>query len=293
MKERLLVKNGNEVIVSTVDDNIDIRQYVNTKQYSGPTKKGVRFSRVHINDFLSILSLVSAIESNTEKLLIEINDRQDEPIKIRLVNDSYTKGKTIIDIRRYCTKSQYVGWSYKGIRLEFNSYKQLTDILQQSVGEEELSKDHSSEYKEDLSMDYYEQLCKEFDSWAQCKEGLEHVNRKFLVQTPRFFILLCNLAHCDGLSENSKAKIAVAISYFMLPFDLIPEALIGPTGYIDDLVLSALVLKYIKDKGEELFIDKYWEYSDVDLYGIIDEIILKAEDLVGNDIYQKLKSKIL
>jgi len=35
-----------------------------------------------------------------------------------------------------------------------------------------------------------------------------------------------------------KAQLAAAIAYFVSPFDLIPEGLIGPGGFLDDIALS-------------------------------------------------------
>jgi uncharacterized membrane protein YkvA (DUF1232 family) len=141
-------------------------------------------------------------------------------------------------------------------------------------------------------VDYYEQLCKEFDKWAKSKAGRGHDNRKYLIYTPNFFILLCKLAHCPELTERSKAKIAIAISYFMLPFDLIPEAFLGPPGYIDDLVLTALTINFIRENDGKKIIKKIREYSDMDIFPVVDEIIDKAKDLVGESIYRKLVEKI-
>ena len=51
------------------------------------------------------------------------------------------------------------------------------------------------------------------------------------------------------LAKHPKWMVAGAIVYFISPFDLVPEALVGPLGYLDDavvLLLPYLILEYAK-----------------------------------------------
>lgn len=52
----------------------------------------------------------------------------------------------------------------------------------------------------------------------------------------------------EGTSFTDKAIIYGAILYIISPFDLLPRRIIGLLGILDDAVVTAFVLKKIKDK---------------------------------------------
>ncbi|MDD5070952.1 MAG: YkvA family protein [Candidatus Omnitrophica bacterium] len=139
---------------------------------------------------------------------------------------------------------------------------------------------------------YLDQLKKMFVVWGQSLEGKNHPFRHFLVETSSFFELLCQLAYDPLVGDENKAKLAKAIAYFILPFDLIPEAIIGPAGYLDDLVVSVLALKQILGTEGEQIIKNNWNRKDIDIIKVINEIANDAENMVGVEIYHKLCEKI-
>ena len=61
----------------------------------------------------------------------------------------------------------------------------------------------------------------------------------------------------EFLTERPKLLFIVAIVYFVCPIDLFPEAIVGPMGYLDDvmfLALGAVVWRYFK-KRRSLSVD--------------------------------------
>lgn len=46
---------------------------------------------------------------------------------------------------------------------------------------------------------------------------------------------------------RQKAYIVGALGYFILPFDLIPEAVLSVIGFTDDVAVMGLVLRLVKD----------------------------------------------
>ena len=65
-----------------------------------------------------------------------------------------------------------------------------------------------------------------------------------LLLAPDVFMLLVRLAADSRVPSASRALIGGAIVYFIAPFDLVPEALLGAGGFVDDLVLAAAVLSH-------------------------------------------------
>src|SRR5687767_6065257 len=58
---------------------------------------------------------------------------------------------------------------------------------------------------------------------------------KALLVVPDIFILLARLALDKQVPAPSRALIAGALVYFVMPADLLPEAILGVGGYLEDL----------------------------------------------------------
>lgn len=58
-----------------------------------------------------------------------------------------------------------------------------------------------------------------------------------------------------AVSKWKKTLVIVGLIYLILPFDLIPP-MIPVFGFLDDFVLWAFILSYLKDE-----LDKYWDSS--------------------------------
>ena len=51
----------------------------------------------------------------------------------------------------------------------------------------------------------------------------------------------------DKVSLQHKAYIVVALGYYILPIDLIPDGILPVIGFTDDIAVMTLVLKLVKD----------------------------------------------
>jgi uncharacterized membrane protein YkvA (DUF1232 family) len=73
--------------------------------------------------------------------------------------------------------------------------------------------------------------------------------------------------------------------------DVIPEALVGPVGYIDDLALSAYVLNGIINKTDPEIVLKHWA-GEGDILALIKRVLEKADEMVGSGLWKKLKGLV-
>ncbi|MFC1550906.1 YkvA family protein, partial [Candidatus Neomarinimicrobiota bacterium] len=90
---------------------------------------------------------------------------------------------------------------------------------------------------------------------------------------------------------KEKAKLAAAIAYFVSPIDLIPEAIIGPIGYVDDIALAAYVLRSIINDTNPEVVQKHWA-GDTDVLKVIQNILEVADQMVGSGLWKKLKGLV-
>ncbi len=118
----------------------------------------------------------------------------------------------------------------------------------------------------------------------------EYANYVLLV--PDFFYLLVKLTLDDRVPAIDKAKFAGVIAYVLSPIDFVPEALFGPLGYLDDLVLACYVLNlYINQQEEanQAVVSELWP-GDQDVLAMVQSVLQKADKWIGSGVLEKLKS---
>jgi len=139
--------------------------------------------------------------------------------------------------------------------------------------------------------DFYHDLRAKVKTWINTEEGKNHKWAEYLLATPDLFHLLCKLSIDKDVPIKEKAKLAGAIAYFVSPVDLVPEALIGPLGYADDISLAAYVLNQIVNKTDPEVIKRHWA-GEGDVLELIQQILERADDMVGSGLWQKLRDLI-
>lgn len=109
-----------------------------------------------------------------------------------------------------------------------------------------------------------------------------------LLLVPDVFILLVRLSLDKGVPKEARMMIGGALAYFILPMDLLPEAIVGAGGYIDDLVLATAVLAQAFSGHLEPYARKHWSGSE-DLRVVIQDISYAAENLLGAKLYGRVE----
>lgn len=142
--------------------------------------------------------------------------------------------------------------------------------------------------KQDL--DFYQTLRVKIKEW-EAREGVNHKWAEYILLAPDLFHLLCKLAIDKDVPIKEKGKLAGAIAYFVSPIDVIPEGLLGPAGFADDVALAAYVLNSIIRTSDEEIVLKHWA-GEQDLLDLIKEILKVADEMVGNGAWLKIKGLI-
>ena len=79
--------------------------------------------------------------------------------------------------------------------------------------------------------------------WKKVKKIAKKVGATVI----RPVLTLYYLLQDDQVPTQHKAYIIGALGYFILPFDIIPEALFSIVGFSDDVAVMTLVLKLVHD----------------------------------------------
>ncbi len=146
----------------------------------------------------------------------------------------------------------------------------------------------SEEMSEDkYQVDFYQQMRENIRAWLN-EKGTGFKFAEYLLAAPDLFHLLCRLAIDTDVPPTEKIKLVGAIVYFVSPFDFIPEAVSGPVGYMDDVVVASVVLNSLLNKVDVEVVKKHWA-GDKDVLPLIQEILKVADQLVGSGLWSRIK----
>jgi uncharacterized membrane protein YkvA (DUF1232 family) len=110
----------------------------------------------------------------------------------------------------------------------------------------------------------------------------------FLLLVPDVFILLWRLTTDSRVTGKDKILLGSAVAYYIFPFDLLPEALVGPMGFLDDLVFGVYVLNKMLKTTDAAILREHWSGSD-DVLAMIQRVLAAADSLVGSNMAASIK----
>jgi uncharacterized membrane protein YkvA (DUF1232 family) len=148
------------------------------------------------------------------------------------------------------------------------------------------------ELPRDRATRFYDRIRNTIRSYVDKKGRALGKTAEFLLLVPDVFILLWRLTTDSRVKGKDKVLLGSAVVYFVSPFDLIPEAIFGPIGYLDDLVLGVYVLNKILGSVDASIVREHWSGND-DVLDTIQRVLNAAESLVGSDLVGKIKKMIM
>jgi len=139
--------------------------------------------------------------------------------------------------------------------------------------------------------DFYDRLRAKIHSWAASDEGKQSKWVEYVLLMPDMFHLLCSLILDPEIPAKHKAKLGIVIAYVISPIDLLPEGIIGPVGYLEDLALAAYALNQLVNQVDEEIVLRHWKGS-ADLLHRVRRILEIAEEMVGSGLWKKLRALV-
>ena len=136
--------------------------------------------------------------------------------------------------------------------------------------------------------DFYKKIRKQITEFLE-KQNFEYGH--LLLLAPDFFHLLVKLSLDKRVPKNKKIKLGIGIAYFILPFDILPEAFLGPIGYMDDLAVAAYILNDFINQGNMDIVYEYWA-GDSDVLASVQNILTVADKYFGQGLWDRIKRKI-
>lgn len=164
----------------------------------------------------------------------------------------------------------------------------------QEMSENEFSEamaDSSGPVSKDRAERYYDRVRRSIATYLERKGKALGKSGEFLLIVPDVFMLLWRLVNDSRVNGKNKVLLGSGIAYYLFPLDLIPEAIIGPVGYLDDLVLAVYMLNRVIGDTDPEVLRQHWSGSE-DVLRVIQNILNSADNLVGSDVLTKLKKMV-
>jgi len=139
--------------------------------------------------------------------------------------------------------------------------------------------------------DFYHLLRRRIRAWSESKTGRMHKYTEYLLWAPDLFHLLVKLVSDDDVPRKHKLQIGAAIAYFISPFDLMPDMLLGPIGFLDDIALAAFVLNNVLNDVDAKVLRKHWA-GDEDVLLVIRRIVKGADRFLGKGLALKVRALV-
>jgi uncharacterized membrane protein YkvA (DUF1232 family) len=141
---------------------------------------------------------------------------------------------------------------------------------------------------DDQRKDFYQKLRIDIKKWFDEKNSTDNRWAEYILLAPDLFHLLTKLTIDPDVPASKKVKIAGIIAYFISPLDFLPEMLLGPIGYLDDIALTAYILNNIINEVDPKIIQRNWA-GDRDILNLVKTIIANANNMVGSGVWKKIK----
>lgn len=138
-------------------------------------------------------------------------------------------------------------------------------------------------------LSFYDRLRNRVTDFAQRRAGKSGRGIvELLLLAPDLFILLLRLILDNRVPAGARRLILGALVYFVTPIDLLPEALLGPAGLLEDVVLAAAVLSVALGPDLEAIADGYWNGSQR-LRVVLRDVSDVAYNVLGHNLYVRLQ----
>jgi uncharacterized membrane protein YkvA (DUF1232 family) len=138
-----------------------------------------------------------------------------------------------------------------------------------------------------FQLDFYQKLRESIRSWlAKVGPGAKYAD--ILLVAPDLFHVLCRLVTDKRVEPLQKAKLAATIGYFVIPIGVVPEALTGPIGYIDDVALAAYVLNGMLNSKDAHIVREHWA-GNKDVLEVIRGVLEVADSAIGSGLWRRVK----
>jgi uncharacterized membrane protein YkvA (DUF1232 family) len=149
----------------------------------------------------------------------------------------------------------------------------------------------AAEIHPDRANRFYDRIRNSIHDYLAKKENVAGAAGRFLLVVPDMFMLLWRLLRDPRVVGRDKVLVGSAVVYFFSPFDLIPEAFMGPMGFVDDLVFGVFVVNKLLADTDPQVVREHWSGSE-DVLQMLRRVTAGADNLLGTRLTDRLRKMV-
>jgi uncharacterized membrane protein YkvA (DUF1232 family) len=157
--------------------------------------------------------------------------------------------------------------------------------------DESLREASAEEVPRERAERFYDRIRKSIHRYVERKGAAVEKTAQFLLLVPDVFILLWRLLNDARVNGKNKVLIGSSVVYFIFPLDILPEAFLGPMGFMDDLVFGVYVLNKILTDTTAEIVREHWSGQE-DVLAMIQRVLNAADSLVGGNLVERIKRMV-
>ena len=138
---------------------------------------------------------------------------------------------------------------------------------------------------------FYDRLRERIHKYVEGKGAVAERGADFLMLVPDMFILLWRLTNDSRVNAKNKVLLGSGLAYYLFPLDIMPEAILGPIGFIDDLVFGVYMLNKLLTDTDPAILREHWS-GEEDVLQAIQRVLNAADTLVAGELMPRLKKLI-
>ncbi len=108
-----------------------------------------------------------------------------------------------------------------------------------------------------------------------------------VILAPDLFRFLTNLLEDARVPAEARRLITAALAYFVAPYDVEPEEIYGPRGFLDDVFLGASVARALREFLPAEVLETAWE-ADYPLWPTIEQAYQRGLQTLGEQQVQAI-----
>jgi uncharacterized membrane protein YkvA (DUF1232 family) len=136
---------------------------------------------------------------------------------------------------------------------------------------------------------FYLDLQQRVEAWLGSEEARRFPCAHLYRFLPSLYLFLVRVAVDARVPARERSAASSVLKYIVSPYDLIPEAVFGTSGFRDDLVLAALMVDRLHGLVEPQVLAELWQ-APGDPQVIAHTILDASSALVGPELCGRLRA---
>ena len=134
---------------------------------------------------------------------------------------------------------------------------------------------------------FYKKLRNKIKKWA----GKNKDNKilEYILLAPDLFYFFLTVLKDKDVHVDYKLKITAYLAYFISPIDIMPEMVLGPAGYLDDVLMGLLFLRTLLKELPYEYVEEKWP-GDKEVLKNVSVMIDNIQTVIDSKVFRSVMS---